>query len=569
MATPVQQIEKLIDEGRFLEARRCAEPLLKDTTDGRLQQLLALAMAKSGAPKAAMALLEPLYKEHPDDPETSGILGSIYKELFKETKNPKYGVLSRDTYLNNFRLTRNYYTGINAASMYAMSGSMAKAKEIARELVPLLNTASENPWELASLAEALLLLREKEKAVEVYLRCRHLIGSDWGKVSSVYNQLWLLNHYIPVSSQMMDTFSPPAVAAFVGHMIDHPARTLQRFPPSIEHEIKQALRGCIQSLNARIGYSSLACGGDILFAESMAETGGEVNLFLPFADDDFLNSSVRYAGQHWVDRFENLKKKFPVTYLTTEPYGSTDELFTFQTRVIFGAAVQRAVMLHSFPRLITVYSDSDFVSKKGGTYDTLKYWPENEKRTNINPQHFIKSSHDKAPDVVSETAPHDLRAYNDRHIRFLLSVTMGYSSSDSHELPEEINEKIHEWGVRDFDGPANSILFAFESVDESAAAAWHLANIKRLSPFLKISLHAGPVHIKSESSRIAGEAADIARRINTFSAAGKIYSSFAYASVLALHGDRYAVEYAGALSLDAGTSMPIFQLNRHADVFDV
>lgn len=177
--TPTQQIEKLVHEGRFLEARKRTESLVKETNDVRLTQLLALSMAKSGAPRAALDILEPLYKQHPDDPETSGILGSIYKELFKETKNPKYAVLSRDTYLNNFRLTRNYYTGINAASMHAISGSMSKAKEIARELVLLLNPESDNPWELASLAEALLLIREKEKAVELYLRCRHLIGSDW------------------------------------------------------------------------------------------------------------------------------------------------------------------------------------------------------------------------------------------------------------------------------------------------------------------------------------------------------------------------------------------------------
>lgn len=380
---------------------------------------------------------------------------------------------------------------------------------------------------------------------------------------------------------MMDTFSPPVVAAFVGHMIDHPARNLQRFPPSIEADIKHALRGCIQSVNARIGYSSLACGGDILFAEAMAETGGEVNLFLPFADEDFLSSSVRYAGEHWVERFENLKKNFPVTYLTGEPYTGTDEIFSFQSRVIFGAAAHRAAMLYSSPHLITVYSDSDFVSKKGGTYDTLKYWPENEKRTNINPQHFINSQ-DKTSTGVSEIeSEHEPRSKHrpacwweasapaGRHIRFLLSVTIGDNSSESQELPQEVDEKIQNWGVDELDRDGNSILFAFKSVEESVAAAWDLMKIKRLSPFLRISLHAGPVESASGTWSIRGEAAEIAKGINRFSAAGKVYSSFQYVSVLALQGNKYAVEYAGVISLNPGGAIPIFQLNRHADAFDV
>ena len=87
-------------------------------------------------------------------------------------------------------------------------------------------------------------------------------------------------------------FNPPAVAAFVGHMVDHPDRKSPRFPASIEAKVKEGLSNNIRTLNAKIGYCSLACGGDILFAEALAEQGGEVNIFIPFALPDFMFVSV-------------------------------------------------------------------------------------------------------------------------------------------------------------------------------------------------------------------------------------------------------------------------------------
>lgn len=570
MSSAVQQMEKLVHEGRFLEARSRTELLLKETGDSRLMQLLALSMAKSGAAKAAMDLLEPVYRQHPEDPETSGILGGIYKELFKETRNSRYAILSRDTYLSNFRLTGNYYTGINAASMSAIAGSMSKAKEIARELIARLDPLSADVWELASLAEAFMLIREKERAVELYLQCRHLLGFDWGKVSSVFNQLWLLNHYIPVSAEVMDTFSPPAVAAFVGHMIDHSARKLSRFPSQIEGEIRHAIAGAIQSINAKIGYCSLACGSDILFAEAMADSGGEVNLFLPFDKRDFVETSVSFAGEDWLKRFEMLTERFPVNYVSADRYMGNDDLFSFQSRVIFGSAVHRAAMLHSSPHLVTVYADVDILGHIGGTYDTLKFWPDKEKRININPQHYVKTSFPESQVADVPAA----RAFNGpaskkRHVRYLVCVSLENANAEQrNRLQYQLNKRIGDNRLREIERRHESQLVAFKTIEEAAGMAWAIFKITGFPSIGKISLHAGPVYSEVGGAAISGRAADIAWAINSFSVPGRAYSSFQFASVLALQQDQYAVEYAGIISV-SGKEMSVFQVNRHADAFDL
>ena len=107
----IASIEKLISQGRYSEARALSQEALKTTDEVRYSQLFALATSKSGTPKAAMDFLEPVYRMQAQDPETAGILGGIYKTIFKKDQDTKYALLSRDTYLKNFSITKNYYTG--------------------------------------------------------------------------------------------------------------------------------------------------------------------------------------------------------------------------------------------------------------------------------------------------------------------------------------------------------------------------------------------------------------------------------------------------------------------------
>jgi hypothetical protein len=136
----------------------------------------------------------------------------------------------------------------------------------------------------------------------------------------------------------------------------------------------------------------LACGGDILFAEALAEAGGELNLWLPFPKKDFLETSVRFAGQEWVDRFERLEERWPVKYLTHEPFHGNNDIFYLHGRTLLGAAVLRSRMIHAEPYLITVLSGTDTIVKEGGTRDLLKLWPAPTHHHNIDPNNFVATT---------------------------------------------------------------------------------------------------------------------------------------------------------------------------------
>ncbi len=553
MQEQTDHLKKLIDQGRYFEARLKTEKELQSSDDLRLKQLYALALSKSGAPEAALQFMEPVYLQFPDDPESAGIMGSICKELFKKNQSNPFAIRSRDTYLKNFSATKNYYTGINAASMSAMAGQLSKSREIATEVISLLEGKSNDFWSLATLGEAYMLTKNKLKAVEYFVQARKEAGMDWGKISSVYNQLWLLNHFLAVPSEILKLFSPPGVVAFVGHMIDHPYRTAPRFPAAIEQKIKDAIVHAIRSLNVHIGYCSLACGGDILFAEAMAEQGGEVNIFLPFKKDDFIKTSVAFAGADWVSRFNALLDRFPVTYLSDEPYHGIDDIFSFQTKIIFGAAKLRSESYHDEPKLLTVLSDVDLKRKEGGTRDTIGLWPFPKHYTNINPDIFVTGGINEIAHPANTVAAE--KKSMDRPVLYMAFVDVTeVSSSDKEKIVNGFEERKSEeqsaYLITEPDGSAILVTFRTESglIEYVRFILESIKSLRDSAPY-KISLHAGPVYLETDENslnkKLLGVAVQLIKEMDKFTTKGFIFASDHFAALLALKGKMFSIDYGG------------------------
>jgi tetratricopeptide (TPR) repeat protein len=552
----VTYLESLVNAGRYLEARELAMRLRKDPQADplRVDQLFALSLSKSGYPEDALAYLDLAYRRNPDDPETAGILGGIYKELFKKHQDSKYAILSRDTYSKNFGVTKNYYTGINAATMSAIAGRSSQGREIASQVIANIGNNASGFWELATLGEAFLLTKDRASSIDHYVRARQLAGNDWGKVISVYNQLWLLNHYMPVPKEIQRIFSPPTVVASIGHMIDHPARTVPRFPAAIEQQVAESMAGAVRAMNAGIGYCSLACGSDILFAEAMEEAGAEVHIFLPFEKKDFIDQSIRFAGENWIERFERLISKFPVTYVTHDSYDGNDEIFAFQCRIIFGSAVLRSMTYHQKPMLLSVQSEIDLKRKSGGTRDTIRLWPFNDRHININPDQFVLNR----PAVTEPQTPsgtsRELKI--DRPILYMVSVDMNEANGmEKERVYKSVNAKMKDQLIphRAFDLQDDCIFLAFDSESGAidfvqlvnAAAGSHLQQDRSI----KIGLHAGPVHVETvagaETRIVDSSIQNYIRNISRLAPRGTICVSSQFASLLALNTDKYKLTYAG------------------------
>ena len=109
---------------------------------------------------------------------------------------------------------------------------------------------------------------------------------------------------------------------FTGHMIDKKDRATPRFPESIEATVRAAIKEAVQAQKDKYGdrlkaIAGGACGGDILFHEVCAELGVEAELFLVLPREQFIVESVEFAGNKWVDRFDDLFQKLPKKILST------------------------------------------------------------------------------------------------------------------------------------------------------------------------------------------------------------------------------------------------------------
>ncbi|MDQ2731117.1 MAG: adenylate/guanylate cyclase domain-containing protein, partial [Armatimonadota bacterium] len=324
---------------------------------------------------------EILRQETGADEETAGLLARVYKDTWKRTGDNADARRCRDTYLRAFRKTQGYYTGINAATMSWLVGDQSLAHDLALQTIGACEAAkiTARPedlyWIAATLGEAELLLGQEDDAIRSYSEAARLAGRRYAQIVSSLQQLRLMQDAgFPVPDQLFGVLNPPTVVVFTGHMIDSPSRAEPRFPPHLEGAVRQEIDRQLDAIDARIGYCSGACGGDILFAEAMQDRDAEVNVVLPFNREDFIEASVAFAGPRWVARFhKTIKLANSVRYVTEERYLGDDILFSFANQIFAAYAHLRARTLETTPYLMAAW-DGKMNNLVGGTADTISRW---------------------------------------------------------------------------------------------------------------------------------------------------------------------------------------------------
>ncbi len=543
-------------------------------------------MSKSGAREAAIDYLKPLFEAGARDPETAGILAGVYKDQFKLSTDTHFASKSLEIYQQNYIKDKSYYTGINAATMNQITGSGQKAKEIAGEVIEQIGTPADSDyWAIATLAEAHLLKKQTDEAVKFYQLAAKVGKGQFGQLNSTYGQLLLLKNYILVPNSVMKLFSPPGIAAFTGHMIDH-NRQVPRFPAAISSQIGEQIKQKLVDEDILIGYSSLACGSDILFAEGLLELGGELNIFLPYAKNDFLKTSVEFAGEEWVQRFEEVLEKCNLTYITEERFFNDDVLYEFLGKVIIGSSILRSDLMYSRPVLLSVLSESDATKKVGGTKSVIDLWPFESNRININPDHLLS-----VPPVEIEEEINDSKSSVDqpikRKIRYILFADIvGFSKLEEEQTPQfmhillkKISDELDDYprpGILNTWG--DSIFAIYRNAKFTVEFAMRLKQIFKETDWAKnglpsdlkirIALHAGPVFVGKDpltnKMNAYGSHINRAARMEPVAIPGLIYASNQFASALVAEcPQEYEINHVGIIRLakDYGTQ-EVYMIDR-------
>jgi class 3 adenylate cyclase len=592
--------EKILQQGEPLLAFDVArEGLAHFSSDVRLRQLQGLALARSGASERARALLEQLRAEGAADEETLGMLGRTYKDGAAQAATPderrKFLRLAAQTYIQAYETTGGYWTGINAATLTLLCGDEDSARNLAQKVeaegkAGLVKQPNEY-WLLAALGEAALILREWSQASDWYERAAPQAGKSYGDLHSSRRNARLILQYWNQDGSWIDQFLRiPAVVVFAGHMIDRPDRKTPRFPAGMEPAVEMEIRRRIEALKPGIGFSSAACGSDILFLEAMLKAGADVTIVLAYNEQEFVRDSVDFVpGSNWRSRFDEVLRK-ATRVLTASPQrlevGGIS--YEFCNELLLGLAAIRSRQLETKLLPVTIWHGPPG-DGPGGVASAVERWSElgyapdiltlsgTAARGAIKAIGYRRAEHDGAAESVSPT---DSRSANDifasRIVAILFADAVGFSKLNEigvarfvehflgliAGLAEKFDQAIlarNTWG--------DGLYFIFADVAVAGKFALALSDLiskvnwqeKGLPAelTLRIALHAGPAYEFDDpitnTRSFSGTHVNRAARLEPVTPLGQVYGSEEFAALAATQArEDFICDYVGQVPMAKG-----------------
>ncbi len=250
------------------------------------------------------------------------------------------------------------------AERAAAAGGAAKPPDVDDAVVRALGCLMTHPGE--NLQDAQRIIEESLQAVDA-VRAKTFSrlaerALDSGQIRQVLAELSArvqppVNNpeEFPPFGRFLQTFKAPTVAYYCGHMISVKGAPSRFLPDDIER-VNAEINRHLTEWQVGAGYGSLACGADILFAEALLKRKLELHVILPFDDREFVETSVRRAGDEWIARFERCRAAATsVTRACGQDYLGDTSLFQLGNEVAMGMASMRAEALRLQKVLLSVW----------------------------------------------------------------------------------------------------------------------------------------------------------------------------------------------------------------------
>lgn len=635
--TPIEEVRRRADS--VAEYRRDGEELLRKGAplpaydilseglrhfpgDVRLRQLMALALARTGASRLARGLLEELVAAGVVDEETLGLLARACKDLWEESTDPvvarQFLTLAHDRYAEAYRRWGGYWSGINAATTALLLGDETGAALLAGRLrarcLQLRESAApgEAYWIVATLGEASLLLRRWDEAEAWYREAVDLGHGRWGSLSSTRRNARLIVRALGVDgSRIEGCFAIPSVVAFAGHLVDRPERETPRFPPALEAPVRQAILQRLRKLAPGFGYAAAGCGGDILFLEAIQELGGEVQVVLPYDRTQFRSDCVDLVpGADWGDRYDRLlAAATDVTTASDRRLGAGSISYEHGFQVLDGMACLRADALATDLVCMALW-DGRSGDGPGGTASSVAHWRDAGRRVEVVDLAAILHRHGalavelsrprtpEAPAPASSTIPPEVTgpptradiapaAFEPAIVGILFADVRGFSQLTEEELPlfvEHFLGKVAQGIEAQVTPPlltntwGDGLYFVFQGAKEAGTFAMELSRAVEETHWpdhglpsglsLRIALHAGPAYAcqdpVTQRLNYLGSNVNIAARIEPVTPPGEVYASGAFAALARSGGvEDFRCGYVGKIPLAKGYgTLPVYVVHR-------
>jgi hypothetical protein len=548
----------------LFERTREAIQQCPDDPDARYVQ--ALAMARLGDPHAALRIYERNRVEEIGTEDALALRGRLLKDLARRATGPKRVDLFRQSsqaYRLAYELSDGYFSGINAATTSLLAGDEDEAKALAAAIGQRADIAMPGDfYAAASGAEAMLVRGDVEDATMLFAEARRRPDASPGNVASTARQVALIAERLDIAEdqrqRLLDAIRPSPVIHFCGHMF--------RAGLDVEAQLAEAITGILDETGALIAYGPLACGADILIAEAILARGGELHAVMPFAEEDFLRTSVRLGGPEWEPRYARARDSAAsVTFATQIQHSDDDELFAYCSKLVMGLARLRAGVMQSEVFQLAVWDGKPANGVAGTAADCVE-WERQGGKTRIVSIPKERPALDAVVFATPANRPHwELRSMlfadfagfsrleEDRLSQFL-EVVMGRIAAVLDRHGDAVLTR-NSWG-----DAAHVVIATPAQAAEIALEIQAELNPRLLQEIglpaeggMRISLHHGPIFEHFDAVRSAqafyGTEVTVAARIEPRVPVGAIYTTQPFAAMIESDQNDLNFELVGKMDL--------------------
>lgn len=596
-------VRRALSAGEFLMAYDAAGAAVSEfhPDDDWLKQRMALALAQMGSAIRAQAILTPLAAKDPPNRETLSILGRTYKDQWcANPSNEQCLRQSFDCYNRAFEIEPpDFYPGINAATVAFLLGEKDKAHGLARRVLEICQAQPEDYWRDATIAETLVILGDLDAAKKAYRKAVGAAQDNLHALSSTRKQARVLSRHLHGHANFFDECFPvPKLVIFSGHMIDAPDRRVPRFPLEKEDEIRKLLEKQLESMNAGIGFSSAACGSDILFLETMLARGGTIHLVLPWPADEFVKTSVDLDGKGtWNKRFEAVLARAASIRVLGQLYMPGSAIgFEYCNLAVNGLARLFARSLDLDITPLAVWDG--FVGGPGGTGSFVRYWRSQRVPVKIVPIATQAPSMlvDSQTSETDDADPGDefeiwVRASGRQEIKAIMFAdVVGYSKLPETVIPKyvaQFNQRVSRLIAESSSSPINvntwgdGLFFCFSGAEDAGRFGLDLRDLVVKTDWIalglphnlsiRIAVHAGPVYVNFDpivrQMTFTGAHVSRAARIEPITHVGEVFASEEFAALAAADQSKgFACDLVGTTALAKSYGLfRIYSLERVAE----
>jgi len=333
-----------------------------------------------------------------------------------------------------------------------------------------------------------------------------------------------------------------------------------------EKLIAQAVEDILDETGAMIAYGPLACGADIVIAEAILARGGELHAVMPFAEEDFLRTSVRLGGPQWEERYVRTRDAAAsVTFATQIQHVDDDELFAYCSKLVMGLARLRAEIMQTEAFQLAIW-DGKAPNGVAGTAADCAEWERQGGKTYIVP---IPQERPQL-DFVAMSDPANRPRWTLRSMLF--ADFAGFSKLDEDSLSQFLGVVMgriakvldrHADAVLSRNSWGDAVYVVITTPEEAAKIALEIQS--ELNPKLlveiglpaedgmRISLHHGPIFEHFDAVQSArtfyGTEVTVAARIEPRVPVGAIFTTQPFAAMIESDRNNYSFEYVGAMDL--------------------